>query len=212
MGYEGHIAGTSDDVPGAAVKNLFTRLLKSASVVELTRRRNAVVEALHREGVELRTINGGGSGSLVTTLQDPCVTEATVGSGFYAPGLFHHFTQVSYQPAAFFALQVVRKPAPGMIDCQGGGYIASGPTGPGKAPLPVMPVGLHYLPLEGAGEVSTPLRLPPGCPEIRLGDPIFFQHAKAGELCERFDELYLVEKDQITGQIPSYRGEGKNFL
>jgi len=212
MGYEGHVAGVSDAVPGAAIKNFFMRRLKAASVRELTQRRGAVVKALKNEGLELRLVNGGGSGSLVSTLADPSVTEATVGSGFYAPALFHHFREVKYQPAAFFALQVVRKPANGMIACQGGGYVASGPTEMSKAPLPVLPPGLRYIPLEGAGEVSTPLILHPGSPKIELGDPIFFQHAKAGELCERFDELYLIQGSKVVSNIPTYRGEGKNFL
>jgi len=212
MGYEGHIAGTSDAVPGKALKNRFIRLVKNASVRELTRRRGVVVQTLRDEGVELRVVNGGGSGSLVSTLRDPAVTEATIGSGLYAPGLFHHFAQVHFQPAAFFAIQVVRRPTPGMIACHGGGYVASGPTSAEKAPLPVMPVGLQYLPLEGAGEVSTPLILPKDCPVLKLGDPIFFQHTKAGELCERFNELYLVQGGRIVDTVPTYRGEGMNFL
>jgi D-serine deaminase-like pyridoxal phosphate-dependent protein len=212
MGYEGHIAGIQDALPGAVLKNWLLRTLKRRSVRELTRRRAAVVRALREAGVELRVVNGGGSGSLISTLRDPSVTEVTVGSGFYAPALFHHFAQVSYRPAAFFALQVVRRPAPGMVACQGGGYVASGPAGPDKAPLPVLPPGLRYLPLEGAGEVSTPLLLPRDCPELRLGDPVFFQHAKAGELCERFNELYLLRGGEIVGQVPTYRGEGGCFL
>ena len=212
MGYEGHIAGTSDALPGAALKNWMMRKLKNASVRELTQRRGRIVKALQEAGVELKVVNGGGSGSLKSTLQDASVSEVTVGSGFFAPGLFHHFAQVSYRPAAYFALQVVRKPAPGMIACQGGGYVASGPTDKNKSPLPVLPSGLRYLPLEGAGEVSTPLLLADETPEIKLGDPIFFQHAKAGELCERFDELYLVQDGNINGSMPTYRGEGKNFL
>lgn len=212
MGYEGHIAGVNDDIPGQMIKNYLIRFLKNASVRELSARRVAVVQALRQAGVELRLVNGGGSGSLLSTLADASVTEATVGSGFYAPALFHHFHQVKYQPAAFFALQVVRKPAAGMITCHGGGYIASGPTDSSKAPLPVLPPGLRYLPLEGAGEVQTPLLLPPGAPSIQLGDPIFFQHAKAGELCERFNELYLVQGGKIVGAVPTYRGEGMNFL
>ncbi len=212
MGYEGHIAGVADVVPGAPLRNLVIRALKALSIRELTRRRGAVVRALREAGVALRVVNGGGSGSLVSTLRDPSVTEVTVGSGFYAPALFHHFAHISYRPAAFFAVQVVRKPAPGIIACHGGGYVASGPTEENKAPLPVVPPGLRYLPLEGAGEVSTPLQLPRNCPEISLGDPIFFQHAKAGELCERFNELLLVENDRIVGAVPTYRGEGTCFL
>jgi len=212
MGYEGHIAGVNDDAPGRAINNFVMRALKNLSVRELTGRRGAVVRSLEEAGVHLRLVNGGGSGSLVSTLADPSVTEVTVGSGFYASGLFHHFREVKYQPSAFFALQVVRAPKPGMVTCLGGGYIASGPTQASKAPLPVMPVGMEYLPLEGAGEVQTPLQLPAGAPEIRLGDPVFFQHAKAGELCERFDELYLLRNGEIVDVVKTYRGEGMNFL
>ncbi len=212
MGYEGHIAGVNDAVPGRALNNLVLRALKKLSVRELSGRRGAVVRSLKEAGVPLRLVNGGGSGSLMSTLADPSVTEVTVGSGFYAPRLFHHFREVQYQPAAFFALQVVRAPKPGLVTCLGGGYIASGPTDASKAPLPVMPVGMEYLPLEGAGEVQTPLRLPADAPEIRLGDPLFFQHAKAGELCERFNELYLLKGGQIVEAVKTYRGEGMNFL
>lgn len=212
MGYEGHIAGVNDDVPGQAFHNFVMRTLKKASVKELTSRRQAVVRSLKEAGVKLRLVNGGGSGSLLSTLADESVTEVTVGSGFYASGLFHHFKEVKYQPSAFFALQVVRVPKARMITCQGGGYIASGPTETSKAPLPVMPVGMDYLPLEGAGEVQTPLRLGEGTPEIALGDPIFFQHAKAGELCERFNELYLLQGEKIVDVVKTYRGEGMNFL
>ena len=212
MGYEGHIAGVNDAVPGQALKNFVMRSLKNASVKELTRRRVSVVDALKAAGVQIRVVNGGGSGSLRSTLADDSVTEVTVGSGFYAPALFHHFAEVQYQPAAFFAIQVVRKPAVNMVACQGGGYVASGPVGADKAPLPVMPLGLKYLPLEGAGEVSTPLLLPDDCPELELGDPVFFQHAKAGELCERFNGLYLIQGGKIVDCVKTYRGDGQNFL
>ncbi len=212
MGYEGHIAGVNDALPNQVLKNKVMRCLKQASVAELSTRRQAVVHTLKEAGLKLKAVNGGGSGSLLSTLADPSVTEVTVGSGFYAPALFHHFAEVKFEPAAYFALQVVRKPAPKMIACQGGGYVASGPPGGDKAPLPVLPVGLRYLPLEGAGEVSTPLIIPDDCPDIELGAPVYFQHAKAGELCERFNELYLLRGDHIIDIVPTYRGAGQNFL
>jgi D-serine deaminase-like pyridoxal phosphate-dependent protein len=212
MGYEGHIAGTNDAVPGRALNNRFLRLVKRQSIHEFSPRRAQVVQALRQAGLKLEVINGGGSGSLVSSLADACLTEVTIGSGFYCSALFHHFAEVAYQPAAFFATQVVRLPKPGMVTCLGGGYTASGQIGPEKLPLPVLPVGLSYLPLEGAGEVQTPLRLPPGGPTLRLGDPVIFQHAKAGELCERFNELHLLRGDQIIDTIPTYRGEGQAFL
>jgi D-serine deaminase-like pyridoxal phosphate-dependent protein len=212
MGYEGHIAGLGDALPAQAFKNKLVRFLKQRSIAELTKRRASVIESLHNEGLSLKIVNGGGSGSLLSTLADASITEVTVGSGFYCSALFHHFKDVKYQPAAFFATQVVRKPAERIITCQGGGYPASGPAAPDKLPVPVLPPGLKYLPLEGAGEVQTPLALPDDCPDLQLGDPIFFQHAKAGELCERFDQLWLIQAGEIVTQVPTYRGEGKTFL
>jgi D-serine deaminase-like pyridoxal phosphate-dependent protein len=149
---------------------------------------------------------------LRSTAGDPAVTEVTAGSAFYAPGLFLHFKEVSFLPAAFFALQVVRLPSPDIVTCQGGGYVASGAPGPDKLPYPVLPPGLTYLPLEGAGEVQTPLRLPAGAPRLRVGDPVFFQHAKAGELAERFNDFYLVRGTEIVDRVKTYRGEGMAFL
>lgn len=212
MGYEGHIAGTSDNVPGKSLNNALMRFVKRRSINEFTPRRDEVVKALRTEGLQLEIVNGGGSGSLVSTLADPLVTEVTVGSGFYCSALFHHFREVEYKPAAFFVTQVVRIPAPGMVTCLGGGYTASGPAGPDKLPRPVLPVGLEYLSLEGAGEVQTPLALPGDCPKLELGDPVIFQHAKAGELCERFAELALIQDGKIIDRVPTYRGQGQTFL
>jgi D-serine deaminase-like pyridoxal phosphate-dependent protein len=212
MGYEAHIASLEDDLPGQDIKNTIKRLIKKLSVQELTKRRDSVVSALRNEGVKLRVVNGGGSGSLVSSGADPDLTEVTAGSAFYCPALFHHFKEVEFKPAAFFVLQVVRKPAPGIITCHGGGYTASGSAGPDKLPVPVFPDGLKLLPMEGAGEVQTPLIIPEGCSPIEIGDSVIFQHAKAGELCERFNELYLIKNREIVDKVKTYRGEGYAFL
>ena len=71
---------------------------------------------------------------------------------------------------------------------------------------------MRLLPLEGAGEVQTPLTLPPDGPELKIGDPVIFQHAKAGELAERFNALLLIRGDRIVERAPTYRGEGAAFL
>jgi D-serine deaminase-like pyridoxal phosphate-dependent protein len=213
MGYEAHIAGVNDNVPGQRWKNRMMRAVKAVSIRELTRRRVQVVEALQSEGLDLRIVNGGGSGSLVSTGRDPSVTEVTAGSAFYAPGLFWHFQDVSFRPSAFFALQIVRQPAPDIITCHGGGYVASGPPGPERLPVPVLPQGCRYLSLEGAGEVQTPLKLSGGQrPSLHLGDPVFFQHAKSGELAEHFNEFYLVRGNTIEDKVKTYRGQGCSFL
>ena len=64
---------------------------------------------------------------------------------------------------------------------------------------------------EGAGEVQTPL-LGPAADGLRIGDRVWFRHAKAGELCERFNDLHLIDGDAVTATVPTYRGEGKAFL
>jgi len=115
-------------------------------------------------------------------------------------------------PAAFFATQVVRKPMPNMITCQGGGYIASGPAGDDRLPMPYSPAGAKMLGMEGAGEAQTPLTLPPGSPGINPGDPVIWQHAKAGELMERFNELLLLRDGKVEDRALTYRGLGKCFL
>jgi D-serine deaminase-like pyridoxal phosphate-dependent protein len=91
-----------------------------------------------------------------------------------------------------------------------GGYLASGAGGRDRLPVPHLPAGLRLDKLEGAGEVQTPLL---GGPANRLaiGDRVYFRHAKAGELCERFDRLFLVTGGTIRDEVPTYRGEGKNL-
>lgn len=210
MGYEAHIASVNDAIPGAKLRNLAIMAMKKASISELTDRRIDIVKRLMELGVKI--VNGGGSGSLVSTGHDSSVTEVTAGSAFYAPGLFWHFKDVSFAPAAFFAVQMVRKPTPGMVTCHGGGYVASGAAGADKLPTPVYPEGLKLTSIEGAGEVQTPLVLTDPAINLKLGDPVFFQHAKAGELAERFNEFLLIQEDRIVERVKTYRGEGRAFL
>jgi D-serine deaminase-like pyridoxal phosphate-dependent protein len=93
----------------------------------------------------------------------------------------------------------------------GGGYIASGPAGKDRLPEPYLPRGLRLDPLEGAGEVQTPV-LGTAAARLEPGDRVYFRHAKAGELCERFASLYLLEGGRVADEVPTYRGEGKCFL
>jgi D-serine deaminase-like pyridoxal phosphate-dependent protein len=44
-----------------------------------------------------------------------------------------------------------------------------------------------------------------------VGDRVWFRHAKAGELCERFDTVHVVDGRALTASVPTYRGEGKAF-
>jgi D-serine deaminase-like pyridoxal phosphate-dependent protein len=212
MGYEAQIASVNDAYPGKSIKNALLRLVKNRSVKELTNRRGRVINALESLGLDLKISNGGGTGSLVSTGMDKSVTEVTAGSAFFAPGLFRYFNEVEFKPSAFFGLQITRIPRKGIITCQGGGYVASGEVNYNRLPYPVMPKGLKYLSMEGAGEVQTPLVMPKNVPEMDIKDPVFFQHAKAGELCERFNTLYLVKNKQVIKSVPTYRGQGNAFL
>ncbi|CAM5414691.1 Amino acid deaminase/aldolase OS=Streptomyces tendae OX=1932 GN=F3L20_09815 PE=4 SV=1 [Streptomyces tendae] len=92
-----------------------------------------------------------------------------------------------------------------MVTVLGGGYPASGAPGADRLPVPYLPQGLRYDPQEGAGEVQTPL-LGPVADDLLIGDKVWFRHAKAGELCERFDTLHLVEGDAVTAAVPDVQG------
>lgn len=207
MMYDAQIAGIPDT--SAAV-----RLVKRRSAAELAERRTAVVDAV-RAVADLELVNGGGTGSLHVLGQDPVLTELAAGSGLFAPTLFDGYAAFSPEPAAFFALPVVRRPAANMVTVFGGGYLASGPAGRSRVPTPVWPEGLRLLRAEGAGEVQTPVR-GAAARRLRNGDRVWFRHAKAGELCERFNRLHLVSGLSGNGPVavepvPTYRGEGQNF-
>jgi D-serine deaminase-like pyridoxal phosphate-dependent protein len=159
----------------------------------------------------LEFVNGGGTGSLESTAAEGAVTEVTAGSGLYGPGLFDAYHAFTPRPAALFALPVVRRPGPGVITALGGGYLASGPADAARLPRPHLPAGLRLDSQEGAGEVQTPL-LGAAAGTLALGDRVYLRHAKAGELCERFASLYLLEGERIVEEVPTYRGEGQCFL
>jgi D-serine deaminase-like pyridoxal phosphate-dependent protein len=211
MGYEGQIAGLMDDVPGHAMKNRIVRFLKRRSIMQVNARRRDTVAALVAAGHHLRFVNGGGTGSFESTRQDPSVSELAAGSGLYLPTLFDHYVNFHGVPAAGFALPITRVPRPGMVTCSGGGYPASGPAGPNRLPTPWLPMGCSLIANEGTGEVQTPLRHPTSI-ELAIGDPVVFRHAKAGELCERFNELLLIRDGDVVERIATYRGDGKCFF
>lgn len=215
LAYEAQVAGLSDAVgPGAAERamGLVRQVVKQRSIPLAARRRGNVVRALRTEGIEVRIVNGGGSGSIRSTSADPSVTEVTAGSGFIDSHLFDGYAGLPFQPALLFALGVVRRSDPDHVTCAGGGYIASGPAGPSRLPKVHLPAGLHPVDLEGFGEVQTPFRLGSGAPALEIGDPVLCRHAKAGELAERFTQVHLVRGDRVVESVPTYRGLGACFL
>jgi D-serine deaminase-like pyridoxal phosphate-dependent protein len=210
MAYEGQIAGVGDRPPGRRLRGAAIRFMQRRSAAELAERRSAIVAAVSELG-ELEIVNGGGTGSLELTGAEQAVTELTAGSGFYAPTLFDHYSRFTLTPAAGFALPIVRKPAPGIATALGGGYLASGVGDRSRLPAPWLPSGLRLDSEEGAGEVQTPLLGEPAS-GLGVGDRVYFRHAKAGEICEHFGALHLVEGGEVVDEVPTYRGEGKAFL
>ncbi len=202
MFYDAQIAGLPDS--SAAV-----RFVKKRSAAELAERRTAVVDAVGQVAA-LELVNAGGTGSLEVTGADPAITELTAGSGLFCPTLFDGYDAFESRPAAFFALDVVRRPARDIATCFSGGYIASGPAGDSRVPTPVSPEGLSLIGTEGTGEVQTPVT-GRAARHLRPGDRVLFRHSKAGEMCERFDSIALVDGSDAVTTIPTYRGEGKNF-
>jgi D-serine deaminase-like pyridoxal phosphate-dependent protein len=207
MGYEAHIAGLGDRPLGKPLQEPVIRFIKRRSAAEIAERRAAVVAAV-REVAPVAIVNGGGTGSIHTTTQEDAVTEITAGSGLYAPTLFDRYSSFRLTPAAMFAMPVVRRPSPSVATLLGGGYPASGAAGRDRLPSPHLPRGLRVDPLEGAGEVQTPV-LGAAAASLRVGANVYLRHAKAGELCERFNTLYLVSGGEIADQVPTYRGEGR---
>jgi D-serine deaminase-like pyridoxal phosphate-dependent protein len=208
MAYEAQIAGVQDDAAGR-LRRFAVRRMQAASARELAGRRAAVVAAVS-DVAPLEFVNGGGTGSVERTSAEPAVTEVAAGSGLYSPALFDGYRAFAARPAVFFAVPVTRVPVPGIVTVAGGGWVASGPPGPDRLPVPTYPPGLRWLPTEGAGEVQTPLR-GPGTAHLHVGDRVWFRHAKAGELCEHVDVLHTLGDGELTGALPTYRGEGRTF-
>ena len=210
MAYEAQIAGVGDTPPGRPLRGVLLRAMQSRSAAELAERRAAIVEAVTAIA-PLEFVNGGGTGSVERTAGEGAISEVAAGSGLFAPTLFDAYTSFRPSPAAMFALSVVRKPSAGTATVLGGGYLASGVADKTRLPQPYLPEGLKLDAQEGAGEVQTPLS-GRAARDLRVGDRVYFRHAKAGEMCERFDGLYLIEDGEIVERVPTYRGEGRTFL
>ncbi|MBA4246999.1 MAG: alanine racemase [Microbacterium sp.] len=215
MAYEAQIAGLGDAPTGRPVRALLVRGIQRQSRAELRDRRARAIAAVSAVadavGTPLQFVNGGGTGSLESTSAEAAVTELAAGSGLMGPHLFDTYRAFTPAPAASFALPVARRPTDDIATLLGGGWIASGPPGPDRLPQVVWPEGLRMLGTEAAGEVQTPLR-GPAARTLHVGDRVWLRHTKAGELSEHLDAFHVLDGDTVTGELPTYRGEGKAFL
>jgi D-serine deaminase-like pyridoxal phosphate-dependent protein len=210
MTYEGQVAGVQDEVPSQRARSAVVRRIKALSLTQLETRRREVADALAAAGVELEFWNAGGTGSVEAAASDAVVTEVAAGSGLLAPTLFDHYKSFDARPAAFFGVPVTRRPSPQVATVHGGGFVASGPAGKDRLPIPWAPAGLRLTGLEGAGEVQTPVTGHPAA-LLAIGDLVWFRHAKSGELFEHTTTVQLLSGARFVEEVPTYRGLGLVF-
>lgn len=212
MGYEAQIAGLGDHSGGNFFTNKIIQQLKKWSVKHVKTWRTEALELIEQKGIKLQFVNGGGTGSLETTIEEERVTEVTVGSGFYCSHLFDKYNNFQLKPALFYGVQIVRRATSDILTAHGGGFIASGEPAPIKAPEIYLPQIVQLMANEGAGEVQTPLKVT----ELHkfgfdIGSPVYLRHAKAGELCERFNKIIFIHEDEKLSEALTYRGMGWSF-
>ena len=137
-------------------------------------------------------MNGGGTGSIETTVGEGVVTEVAAGSGLFAPALFDGYDELPAPPrrrSSGWTSPAVRAPASSPSPAAAGA--APDRRDATGSPSPPTRRGCACWRAEGAGEVQTPLT-GRGTRSLGVGDRVWFRHAKAGELCERVDHLHLV--------------------
>lgn len=206
MGYEAQIAGVYDHHENV-VKSKVIKLLKRTSMQKVYHRRKEFCKII-KQYFNVNYINGGGSGSIKESSMDESINELTIGSAFYCSHLFDRYNY-HFRPSMGYAIPVSRIPQQGTYTCLGGGYIASGSIDRDKLPVVFSPQDSKYTKNEMFGEVQTPIK----CSEVlKINDPVFLRHAKAGELLERFNDLLIIENKNIIGKWKTYRGEGKCYL
>ena len=211
MAYEGQIAGVGDQPPGRRLRGAAIRFMQRRSAAELAERRAAIVAALG-EFVELEIVNGGGTGSLELTAAEDGGDRGRPPARASTPPPSSTTTAASASPRR--PASRCRSSASPRRGSRPRSAAATSPPAaatPARLPGPWLPPGLELDPEEGAGEVQTPL-LGDAAAGLAVGDRAYLRHAKAGELCERFDALHLVEGEEIVDVVPTYRGEGQDFL
>ena len=175
------------------------------------RKRRAAVVAAVREVAELEFVNGGGTGSIAATAAEPAVTEVAAGSGFYAPVLFDHYS--SLRAASGRGLRARRRPQAVAADRDRARRRLRRlrrRRAATASPSPTCRAGC------GSTRSRAPARSRRRCSAsprraLEVGDRVYFRHAKAGELCERFNSLHLVEggRDRRRGARPTAARAGR---
>jgi D-serine deaminase-like pyridoxal phosphate-dependent protein len=175
----------------------------------ILKQRKELVAYIKNAGHPLKFVNGGGTGSLVFTKTDEVVTELAAGSGVFAPTLFDYYDDFKLSSALFYALEITRHPQKNIYTANGGGYVASGAIGLEKLPCSYYQGEFVLTAHEGVGEVQTPMIFQK--PQ-QVGNPVYFRHAKSGEICERFNQIHVLDKGKLLKTVNTYRGDGQCFF
>lgn len=208
MTYEAQIAGVPDHVFSWSVKNWAVKILKQRSWQKINAMRSDLAQIFKRHSFDL--YNAGGTGNFQELQNTASVTDVTIGSGLYAPTLFDTYDNLLLKPAIYIALEVSRRPFPGVYTLSGGGYMASGGLFPQTVPKPCYPKDMRLFSEELVGEVQTPIT----SFNVNVGDVVLFRPSKAGETTERFQSLHIIDQQtlQHIATYPTYRGSGQFFV
>ena len=141
---------------------------------------------------ELEFVNGGGTGSLHLTSVDGQLTELAGGSGLYGPTLFDAYRAFAPRPAMYLVTAVVRRPSPMHATVFSGGYVASGPPGWSRVPMPVWPTAAEPARVRGGRGGADPTGWRSGRPACRSGTGSGSGTPRPARLCERFAELNIL--------------------
>ena len=197
--------------PASGLQGRVIQWMQTRSAREIAERRAAVVAAVS-EIAELEFVNGGGTGSLHrTTARRPPSPSSPPARASTRPRCSTPTARSACARPRCSRCRSCASRRPRIATVLGGGYLASGPASrAGSRPPP--PRRPAARPLRGRGRGADAAARRRRRAIAQVGDRVYFRHAKAGELCERFDTLHLVSGDGIVDEVPTYRGEGRTFL
>ena len=212
MAYEGQIAGVGDRPPGRRLRGAAIRFMQKRSVAELAERRGGDRRGAervrragdrqrrrHRQPRADRRRGGGDRGDRRLRLLRARPSSTT--------------TAASASPRRRASrCRSSASPRPGSRPRSAAATSPPAPATRPRLPAPWLPEGLQLDARRGRRRGADAAARPAAAEPLGVGDRVYLRHAKAGELCERFDTLHLVEGDRIVDEVPTYRGEGKAFL
>ena len=211
MSYEAHIAGVGDRPPGRPLMGAAIRAMQRASARELAARRArgrrggaggraAALRQRRRDGLG-RAHGGRGGGDRgrgrLRALRPDAVRRLRAAS--------------RPEPAALFALPVVRRPDDRTATLLGGGYPASGAAGADRLPAPHLPDGPAARQAGGRGR-GPDAAARPGRRGSAGRRPRVDAACEGGRAVRALQRAAPGARRGVVETVPTYRGEGEAFL